>query len=534
MAEGPEAVKPTGGLPPKLNARNILPTTPKKEEPVAPAPPPVAPGAPAPAPAPFSTPAKDLLSPRPAGSVKPATSPVGQPYRPAASAKPATAPASASTVVSAKPPTAAPTFAPARPAAQTPVTAGPALGGAARPASSPAPAGASVVAKPAMAAGAPAPVKPATIGTPAVGAAPAAPAITLTAAPVDVVASASDKGTTTPMEAVAEAVAPAVGAKPKSDTSRVRLEQAQAAKAAPSAKAPPSGGVLGQGAGTIRLTKKPGEGAAPAVVAKKPLGVPAAIKPAAAPVSAPAAAPKAVAPAAKSDTSRVRLEAAVPAGMTTSPGDVQTMRMKKSSLGAETAEGDEQGGPKTIRLKKPDGNLGAIGKKGETVRITLDDDMAATAPTASSTAKTIQVKKGAVAAAPSASGESADEAAGGKTVKTIKVKRSGAPAAESAEEDDGTLKFRRGGGRGGDVTERSQRLAEQEEALQFATGKKHRAEDDQESIWICLVALAAMVVVGVLLWVFSAQLFPTQKAMNWPGKILSWNSSFYKSEGKWL
>ena len=332
---------------------------------------------------------------------------------------------------------------------------------------------------------------------------------------------ATAKGTTTPLEKMGATV-PTAGGKAKSDTSRVRLEAAKAASAAKTAPA----GILGQMPGTIRL-RKPGEGGVD--VAIKPTGAAPAAKPVvAAAAQTPAAGPKAAAPAGKADTSRVRLEAAVPSVGATPPGDVQTMRMKKpplappTALDAELAGGGELGGPKTIRLKKPDGTMGGIGKKGETVRIMLEDEGAG-AP--SGEAKTVQIKR---------TGGAAGEDQGSKTAKTIKVKRSGAPAGGEEKApvgEDGTLKFKRAGQQ---VSDRSQRLADEETALHQVMGKIRKPGDDSEKIWICLVAFAALVVMSVILWVFSVQLFPTEKSLNWPGRILSANDAFYKGEGKWL
>jgi hypothetical protein len=167
--------------------------------------------------------------------------------------------------------------------------------------------------------------------------------------------------------------------------------------------------------------------------------------------------------------------------------------------------------------------MGGIGKKGETVRIMLEDEGGG-AP--SGEAKTVQIKR---------TGGAAGEDHGSKTAKTIKVKRSGAPAGDEEKaasgEEDGTLKFKRAGQQ---VSDRSQRLADEETALHQVMGKIRKPGDEGEKIWICLVALAALVVMSVVLWVFSVQLFPTEKSLNWPGRILSANDAFYKGEGKWL
>lgn len=200
-------------------------------------------------------------------------------------------------------------------------------------------------------------------------------------------------------------------------------------------------------------------------------------------------------------------------------------------------------GPSTIRLKKPTSSK-PVKKPAKpdgitkTARITLDDDDAVepdkTAETAAAAAaptggpKTIRIKR-------------PDEAATAKkvTAPTMKVRRAGAA---EGDEDEAPVTQRKTIGvkrRTEGSSERSSRLAEQEEILMKGRGKSSDGSatpaSPEKRAWAwCLLSIAAAIVIGFVIWMFCVQLIPKHEKMNWWGRILGYKDAYFDGEIDWL
>jgi hypothetical protein len=87
------------------------------------------------------------------------------------------------------------------------------------------------------------------------------------------------------------------------------------------------------------------------------------------------------------------------------------------------------------------------------------------------------------------------------------------------------------------ASERSVKMAEDEAALKGRGGRRRPAGErgPERAVWAwCLVSLAAMVIIGLVIWVFCVQLLPKDERFSWPGRILSFNDPFFKDERGWL
>ena len=265
--------------------------------------------------------------------------------------------------------------------------------------------------------------------------------------------------------------------KAKSDTSRVPLEEAQP-RAAAAAPAQPS--VIARGPPTVRIMNPKS----------------------AAPAAAPAGGVAAAAQKAKSDTSRVSLEEAQPAAVST-----------KTPMVAKI--------PTTIRLTKPAGGRVIH----ETARIVVPEaeKPAAELAKAAGGPKTIRIKR-------------PDEAQTIRKVKTpTTVTTAAAPAAEEEASMSGrrTITVRRDDGA---VSERSARMAAEELAMKRTRGEVAEGEAKPERfIWVCAVCSVTMIVIGFAIWLFCVQLLPKNKNLDWWGRVLPYDHQFFQhGERDWL
>lgn len=287
----------------------------------------------------------------------------------------------------------------------------------------------------------------------------------------------------------------------------------------------------------------------------------------------------------KSSTSRIDIEAvSKPLEPLTSPtasGGVRTVRIKSGPtaaafvgtqpiVGVEVRSGVPQpapgspapafsagpatveiktgaGGSATIRLKRPEGlkqeGISHIG--GETARIQMESPAAGAgfpAPAAAqgeaqAAPQTVRIKR------PDEAGAQSSPVTGRRTMKIV---RPGQPAVsqttEAVTEDEQSFTQRRTLSvkrqeTAAPASERSVKMAQDEAALQGRKGVPEAAERSPERFaWAwCIAGLAAMVIIGLAMRVFWVQLNPkVERSLNWPGRILSFNDSFYKDERGWL
>lgn len=285
----------------------------------------------------------------------------------------------------------------------------------------------------------------------------------------------------------------------------------------------------------------------------------------------------------KGDTSRIDIDAVVKAPeaatAATAPGGIRTVRIKSGPAvaafvgtqpiggvevkGAKPAapaaapkppatkapvESVPPSGPATIRLKKPDGlKQGAVSHVGgETARISIDTP--AVAPDAQgdggagdqAAPRTVRIKRPDGSAAPAE-----QEASPVTGRKTMKISRPGQPAGEQpgqeAKSEEAPLTQRRTLSikrQEEKATDRSIMMAEQEAALMGKKGAKgvpgERPPERFAWAW-CIVSVAAMIVIGCVMWVFWVQLNPRiERKFDVPHKILSFNDPFYRDERGWL
>lgn len=306
---------------------------------------------------------------------------------------------------------------------------------------------------------------------------------------------------------------PGIQSKRKSDTSRIDLD----AVVKPAEQGAPSGGQTA--IRTVRIKSGP---TAAAFVGTQPLVVTdpkGSAKPAAAAPAAPAAAPApqpAVAqeaPTVKPGAGPATIKLKRPDGL--KPGGVsprlggETARIvleppvPAAGAGAQAATGEEQGGPRTVRIKKDD----EAGGGGE----------AAAPVTGRRTMKIARPGHQAERAAPEAP---AEEESPLTQRRTLSIKR---------QTDDGS-------------TDHSLKMAQEEAALNLKRGKKAPGAEvgtgrkPERFAWAwCIISAAAAISIGVVMWMFWVQLNPRiERKFDWPGKILSFNDGFYRDERGWL
>jgi len=288
----------------------------------------------------------------------------------------------------------------------------------------------------------------------------------------------------------------------------------------------------------------------------------------------------------KSDTSRLALENVITAGPAQSPQDVRTIKMQKKTVAAAipapvvsarkpdvpppaAADASPSAGPVTIKLKRPDGaarsDFAAVASS--TARIAVEP-FAQPSPAAVVTpapsvdvrtadAHTIKIKRpGELPGVP--------QAAEGHGPRTIKIARptpalSGKPSisgdmpaqtgSDAASETDmgdavsapltqkRTISLKKQ--EGGSASERSQRMAEEEAKLGIQRPQASEQEGAEVAVaparerflWIwCLVSFAAIVVISLVIWVVCVHVYPTSSNFNWSGRMVPYNSQFYKGE----
>jgi len=341
-------------------------------------------------------------------------------------------------------------------------------------------------------------------------------------------------------EATAAGSVPTIGApaqpKPKDAESTAEKPADKPAKETPKA-----------GPGTIRLQKAKAPGGTTKIAAdepKKDSAAPAASGPGtirlqkAKPPGATIKISEAEAKAALGDKGPATIQIKKPTSSATTKLDAAadgspagTIKLKEaqapggtSKISVDDTEPSGGPGPATIRLKKPDGikaSPTAGASAGATSKISMDEISEARAEVEEDAAKaprTIKVRKGGEA--------DADEAAGAP--KTLKIQRGGKPSAEPS--GGGGLSVKRDGG---DVSDRAARLAEQEQEL-LSGRKASQPGGPERAGWVCAICGIAIVVIGVVMWMFMSQLMPTDPNFKWPGKILPIDSRFYQDEPKWL
>ncbi|MEI6970504.1 MAG: hypothetical protein WCL44_03220 [bacterium] len=366
------------------------------------------------------------------------------------------------------------------------------------------------------------------------------------------------------------APAPGIIAERKKDTSKISLDEARPvpAGAEPVVR-------------TVRM-KAPG----PTIVAAG--AEPAAVAAPSVPPAGPEDAAQGIQSKRKSDTSRIDLGEAVKpvdqGGATV--GQVRTVRIKSGPAAAafvgtqpltvdtrpsapppppqpvsdQEPPGGRPGiGPATIRLKRPDGlrPAGGIAPRlgADTSRITIESPVAPAAIVEEKVQesleeaggpRTVRIKK---ADQPESGAEQAAPAASSGR-RTIKIARPGhsaeqvgpeaTPPQDAPATQKRTLSIKRTSE--DHASEHSLKLARDEAALNIRKGAKPEGTIEAEVVarkperfaWAwCIVSLAAMVVIGIVMWMFWVQLNPTVEH-EWPGKILNFNDAFYKNERAWL
>ena len=285
-----------------------------------------------------------------------------------------------------------------------------------------------------------------------------------------------------------------VVAQRKSDTSRISLEDT-----------PGSG--TGARPQTIRL-RKPSEGQAEAMT--PPVGVTA---------------------EKSTDTSRLPVEEALLASKKQPPDDIReavTIRVKRSSVRPSMGPPPAQGAaaktaePTTIRLKRPEDVAPAdvVRRAGETARIVLGEEATPIPPSAG----TVRIKQ-AREVEPVRSSESGPPT----QRKTIRI--GSATGGADVQTQRQTLTIRRPAA---GASERSERMSAEESQIVGGRPAAGAAEQPggrrERLLWVTLVAVAALAIVGTVLWMFGAQLFPKNPNLSWPGRILSFSDSFYNGE----